>query len=540
MKDKDITKPQLLKEITKLHKQIAKLEKPEAEIKKSMAEIETGKEREQTRNRLAKESVAITSVIKGMLRGDVDNAQTEDRVLEACLAATDSVYGMIGVINEHGKYDTTTYNNHTLQNCAFPEALAWELSTGMTIRGIWGWPMLHGKPLICNDLLTHPDRVGLPKGHVSLQCFLGVPLKRGKKAVGMVAVANKPGGYTHEDRDTLIRLASVISVSRQHRLALTEAKRTSAELEQLVAERTKQLRESEQRFRSFMESATDAFSLFDANLNLVENNKAAMKKFFPGVKKEKVIGKNILELSPDFKETGIWDKYMEVIKTGKPFIKEDFIPHPKFGDIYLSVKAFKVGDGLGMIISEITERKRAEEMLREKEYTIESSSSAIATADLEGNMIYGNPTFLKTWGFDGAKEFFGRHFSDFWVVKDRLDEIMQALRSKGRWLDEIEAIRKDGSLFNVQVSAAMVYDAKGNPIALTSTSIDITERKEAEEQLKKKMHEMERFHRLTVGRENRMIELKEEVNKLLEKKGLRKKYKAPDRIKKSRQKEMPK
>jgi PAS domain S-box-containing protein len=99
-------------------------------------------------------------------------------------------------------------------------------------------------------------------------------------------------------------------------------------------------------------------------------------------------------------------------------------------------------------------------------------------------MIYGNPSFLKTWGFDDAKEFLGRHFSDFWVVKDRLDEIMQTLRSEGRWLDEIEAIRKDGSLFNVQVSAAMVYDAKGNPIALTSTSIDITERKRAEEALR--------------------------------------------------------
>jgi len=135
-----------------------------------------------------------------------------------------------------GKYDAMTYSSQTLKDCAFPEALAWEMSTGMTIRGIWGWAMLHGGPLLCNDLKSHPDSVGFPKGHVPLVCFLGVPLKREGNVVGMVAVANKPGGYTEEDRTTLIRLASIISVSRKHRVALIEAKRTSKELEQKISE----------------------------------------------------------------------------------------------------------------------------------------------------------------------------------------------------------------------------------------------------------------------------------------------------------------
>ena len=180
--------------------------------------------------RLTKEMTAITAVVNDMLRGEVDDAQTEARVLEACLAATDSVYGMIGRINERGKFDTTTYNSRTMQDCAFPEALSWYMSTGMTIRGIWGWPMLHGEPLICNDLAAHPDRVGYPKRHVKIKCFLGVPLKREGQTVGMIAVANTPGGYTKEDKDILVRLASVISVSRQHHQALVGIKRTGQEL----------------------------------------------------------------------------------------------------------------------------------------------------------------------------------------------------------------------------------------------------------------------------------------------------------------------
>ena len=192
---------------------------------------EPSEARDQAEGRLAKESKAITAIVDDMLRGEVDDAETERRVLDACLDATDSDYGMIGVINEHSQYDTTTYNSRTLHDCAFPEALAWELSTGMPIRGIWGWPMLHGEALTCNDLQAHPDRVGQPKGHVPIHCYLGVPLKREGKVVGMVAVANKPSGYTQEDRDSLIRLAAVMAVSQEHRRAVLNLKKVTAELE---------------------------------------------------------------------------------------------------------------------------------------------------------------------------------------------------------------------------------------------------------------------------------------------------------------------
>jgi signal transduction histidine kinase len=212
---------------------------------------------EGSQERLARELNAVAGVVGDMLRGEVDDAETEKRVLDACMAVTDSIYGMIGWINEHGRYDTTTYSSRTLQDCAFPEALSYELSTGMEIRGIWGWPMLQGKPLLCNDLQSHPASVGLPKGHVGLDCFLGVPLKRNGDTVGMVAVASKMGGYVKEDEDTLVRLASIISVSRQHREALASARRTSEELEELVNERTRQLEAAQERLQEMVRERTD-------------------------------------------------------------------------------------------------------------------------------------------------------------------------------------------------------------------------------------------------------------------------------------------
>lgn len=50
------------------------------------------------------------------------------------------------------------------------------------------------------------------------------------------------------------------------------------------------------------------------------------------------------------------------------------------------------------------------------------------------------------------------------------------------WSGELNAEKKDGSLFDVQVSAAVVFDETGTPIAMTSTSIDVPERKVVEAQ----------------------------------------------------------
>jgi two-component system cell cycle sensor histidine kinase/response regulator CckA len=130
------------------------------------------------------------------------------------------------------------------------------------------------------------------------------------------------------------------------------------------------------------------------------------------------------------------------------------------------------------------ERRRVERALLLKESIIDSSSSAIASCDLEGNMTYGNPSFLETWGFDDPAEFLGEPFWELWLLEDSRDEIMQVLRSGATWSGEAKAKRKDGALIDVQVSAALVRDHLGNPLALTSTSVDITEKKRAEEALR--------------------------------------------------------
>jgi PAS domain S-box-containing protein len=124
-----------------------------------------------------------------------------------------------------------------------------------------------------------------------------------------------------------------------------------------------ELRKSEETLSVFMNSAPDAFALFDSELNLVDINKVGLRMLPPGSKKEDVIGKNITEFY-SVKEKSRYDKYLEVMKTGKPILIEDVVPGYEFGDVHLAVSAFRMGNGLGLIVSDITERKRSEQEIR--------------------------------------------------------------------------------------------------------------------------------------------------------------------------------
>ncbi|MBU0520011.1 PAS domain S-box protein [bacterium] len=127
-----------------------------------------------------------------------------------------------------------------------------------------------------------------------------------------------------------------------------------------------ELRESEEKFRSFINSATDSFVLFNSELNIIQMNNRHMDMFHPGMDKEDLIGKNLLEIVPYIKETERFDDFIRVIETGISFFSEDIAPQQIFGNRSLSVKAFKMADGLGTITRDITERKRAETDLQRR------------------------------------------------------------------------------------------------------------------------------------------------------------------------------
>jgi PAS domain S-box-containing protein len=134
----------------------------------------------------------------------------------------------------------------------------------------------------------------------------------------------------------------------------------------------------EEKWILFMKSATDGFTLFDKELNLVELNDMTLELFLPGKTKEGVMGKNLFEISPESKRQGVYERCMEVIRDGKPLVIEDVVAPLRFGeDLHFNVKAFKVGDGMGIIMTDITKRNQFERELKKREKELVAKTDAL-------------------------------------------------------------------------------------------------------------------------------------------------------------------
>jgi PAS domain S-box-containing protein len=147
------------------------------------------------------------------------------------------------------------------------------------------------------------------------------------------------------------------------------------------------------------------------------------------------------------------------------------------------------GGVLHGLLLDITERRGAEERLRETNETlqtlIESSPLAIVALDIEANVTQWNPAAERIFGWREL-EVVGRRTP--WVPEDRRDEqdaLLATLLDGGMVSGmESERRRKDGAPIHVQISAAPLRDAQGAVVGMMGVIADITERKRAEEALR--------------------------------------------------------
>ncbi len=126
------------------------------------------------------------------------------------------------------------------------------------------------------------------------------------------------------------------------------------------------LRESEERLSKFINSAENSYHILDADLKILEINRGALEAIYladPSINsKEDVVGQDFEQIYPFLKDEIPY--YFKVIQTGAKYTNELTVPHPKLGDLVISSICFKVGDGLGIIAENISERRRAEDALK--------------------------------------------------------------------------------------------------------------------------------------------------------------------------------
>jgi len=185
---------------------------------------------------------------------------------------------------------------------------------------------------------------------------------------------------------------------------------------------------------------------------------------------------------------------------------------------------------------DITERKRFEEALRHSEEYFraitENASDIVVILNKKGTITYVSPSIERFSGYK-SEELIGKSGLDCIMPADLPRAIIdfgKAILTKETAIPNTFRVRhKDGS---ERVLEGLGKNLLDNPAVagFVTNCRDVTERKKAEEALKKQMTHVERLNSLFVGREHRMVELKREVNALLEELGVPPKYEAPEMV----------
>jgi two-component system cell cycle sensor histidine kinase/response regulator CckA len=247
------------------------------------------------------------------------------------------------------------------------------------------------------------------------------------------------------------------------------------------------LKESEEKLSLFMNSATDSFTLLDSNLNLVDVNARLLETI--GKKRRDVIGRNLREIISDVEKTVRYEKYLEVLRTGKPVGIEDSVYLPGVGVKHFFFKSFKVSDGIGIIATDITDIIQAREKLRESEekfrMLFELAPDAYYLMDMEGTIIDANKTAQEIVEYK-KEDLIGKSFFELGLLSSSSIPkatmlLKRNLEGESTGPDELILNRKNGLV--VMIEIRMFPTKLKNKGVILGIARDISERKKLESQL---------------------------------------------------------
>lgn len=266
--------------------------------------------------------------------------------------------------------------------------------------------------------------------------------------------------------------------------------------------RTRQLQASKEQYRILIEHAVSAVAIhriiFDEagqpiDYIFLDANPAF--ETHTGLRVADILGHRFTEVMPGVEKPPFIEIYGKVMLSGESVSFEQY--SAPLGRHFF-VNAFKMDEScFATIFIDITERKQAEEAVRESEETYKTilmaSPDDITIADLSGRIIMVSWAAHKMFGYD-RDEGPGMSVMEFLAPEEHeraYANIQRMLHENYHGPNEYCAVRKDGSRFDIEVNNALIRDRQGNPIRMVLIARDITDRKKADQQIRELVNQLE-------------------------------------------------
>jgi PAS domain S-box-containing protein len=173
-------------------------------------------------------------------------------------------------------------------------------------------------------------------------------------------------------------------------------------------------------------------------------------------------------------------------------------------EYYFRVKLVPVifddgNEGILIIFEDISDRKRAEMALAEREQqyrtVIENIQDVYYRSDKDGNLIMASPSWASMLGYDSLDQCLGKNIADeFYWEPEKRKPFLDTIFAKGKVNDyEVVLKTKDGHPFFVSTNSHPFFDNSGNPLGVEGIFRDINERHASAEKIRKYITQMEFF-----------------------------------------------
>ncbi len=493
-----------------IQKRITELEKANQDLRNEILE------RKQEKHKINR----YNSVLEGINRifGSIVKAETEEELGNKCLSIALEVTGsQIGFVGEVGAdrllHDIAISDMGWNQCCMYNKTGHRRPAGYYILRGLCSYVVNSGKGFFTNNLQLDPHSIGLPKGHPPLTSFLSVPLVLDGKIIGILAVANRENGYSLEQQEDLETFAPAVMQAFQKK---------REEKEKQKAEEV--LREGEEKYKALFENSLDAILFAFPEGTIYAANPAACQMF--GMTEEEIIRSGRSGII-DISDPRLKPALEERARTGS--FKGEFNYRRKDGTIFpgdMSSTIFKDKSGIlrtVIIIRDITKRKQVEEALKhsEKQYRTlgDTIPYGVWLTDAAGYCTYVSNSFIELVGMsmEQVQKFGWLHLLPPEDVQPTKDHWLHCIQTGEDFEREHRFKAKNGSYRNVLALGRPIKNEEGKITEWVGFNLDITERKQIEDDLKRARDSLEeKVKERTVELDKSYKSLKESEERLAE------------------------